>query len=375
MFRYLDVVELGFIVQSMSNLFEKSIRPVLFRLPPETAHDIAVKLLRSTVGSAAASKAAKQFGEWPMGPLKRFGLKFTNPLGMAAGFDKNGVLVDQLAALGFGSVEIGTVTAKPQSGNPKPRLFRLPQDQALINRLGFNNDGAERVAARLAHLKRNCIVGVNIGRNKDVSNDDAVGNYLEAFDLLHSSADYVAINVSSPNTPELRALQKADSLARLLGALQQRNEELGSKPILLKVAPDLTVDEIGAIVDVAMDLKIDGIIAANTTTTRDGLITPNAERFGSGGLSGKPLARRSTCVLAQIYKLSKGKLPIVGVGGIFSGEDAFEKVAAGASLLQAYTGFIYEGPYFANLVNSELAELLRKRGFRDLDEAVGSATG
>jgi dihydroorotate dehydrogenase len=240
--------------------------------------------------------------------------------------------------------------------------------------MGFNNDGAERVAARLADLERNCIVGVNIGRNKDVSNDDAADNYIQAFDLIHSSADYVAINVSSPNTPELRALQKADSLARLLGAVQQRNKELGPKPILLKVAPDLTVGEIEAIVDVAMRLGIAGIIATNTTTFRDGLRTRKVERFGSGGLSGKPLAGRSTGVVARIYKLSKGELPIVGVGGIFSAEDAFEKVAAGASLLQVYTGFIYRGPSFANRVNSELAELVRRRGFRRLDEAVGSSS-
>ncbi len=301
-----------------------------------------------------------------------FGLKFANPLGIAAGFDKNGLVVDQLASLGFGFVEVGTVTYRPQPGNPKPRMFRLPDDKALINRLGFNNDGAEAVAARLAKLDRSCVVGVNIGKNKDVPNNEAVKNYLACFDLVHPVADYIAVNISSPNTPNLRELQKADNLVELLGVLQKRNEELGRKPLLVKIAPDLTEAEIEAAVDVCLERQVAGIIATNTTISRDGLRTDGVERFGSGGISGKPLLARSNEVISTIYNYTAGKLPIIGVGGIFSAEDAFAKIAAGASLVQAYTGFVYGGPSFASDVNRGLAVRIRERGFDTLDEVIGS---
>lgn len=349
----------------MSKFYEKVIRPILFSLPAETAHELGIEALKLGLGAKVAESDLPDFGE-----IERFGLKFRNPLGIAAGFDKNGVVVNQLAALGFGFVEVGTVTFKPQKGNEKPRLFRLPKDYALINRLGFNNDGAEIVAERLSKLNRKCIVGVNIGKNKDVPNEEAIENYLNCFDLVHPVADYVAVNVSSPNTPNLRELQRADSLEALLNALQGRNGELGRKPLLVKIAPDLTASEIEAISDACVRLKIDGIIATNTTISRDGLKTRSPSRFGSGGLSGKALGDISNKVISKIY--SNSQLPIIGVGGVFKAQDAFDKIAAGASLVQAYTGFIYGGMAFPKDVLVGLAEILNEKGFESLNEAVGS---
>lgn len=357
----------------MSKIFRKLIRPALFRFDAERAHEIGIEALRLALGSVFARGRTANHGEaGQLDSLERFGLKFENPLGVAAGFDKNGVVVNQLAALGFGFVEVGTVTYKPQNGNEKPRLFRLPKDQALINRLGFNNAGAVRIAERLKGLDRKCVVGVNIGKNKDVPNEDATENYLQSLDLIHNAADYIAVNVSSPNTPNLRELQKSENLVELLGTLQTRNEVLGAKPLLVKIAPDLTEAEIEMIVDTCLRLEVSGIIATNTTISREGLKTPNAAQFGTGGLSGKPLAARSNAVIRTIYRHSKRKLPIIGVGGIFSARDAFEKIASGACLLQAYTGFIYHGPTFASDINSGLAAILKERGFGDLDEAVGT---
>ena len=350
----------------MSELWNSLIRPAAFRLDAERAHEIGIKALEMG--------AAGPFYHVPVSnEVERFGLRFANPLGVAAGFDKNGVVVDQLASLGFGFVEVGTVTHRPQPGNPKPRLFRLPGDQALINRLGFNNDGAEVVAKRLAKLKRRWVVGVNIGRNKDVPNEDAVENYLACFDLVHPVADYIAVNISSPNTPNLRELQRADNLGELLAVLQARNRESGRKPLLVKIAPDLNDGEIDAVVDTCITQSVDGIIATNTTISRAGLSTGDVARFGDGGLSGRPLRDRSNAVISAIYRYSKGKLPIVGVGGIFTAGDAFDKIAGGASLLQAYTGFVYGGPTFARDVNDDLAAILKDKGFKTLDEAVGSA--
>ena len=358
----------------MSKLWHKLIRPIVFRLDAEHAHDIGIEALKLEIapklglGGAVSPDVAAAFGE-----IERFGLKFANPIGLAAGFDKNGVVVNQLADLGFGFVEVGTVTFKPQPGNPKPRLFRLPDDEALINRLGFNNDGAEVIAERLGRLERRCIVGVNIGKNKDIPNDEATENYLKCFDIVHPVADYVAVNISSPNTPGLRELQIADNFEELMRALQVRNRELGTKPMLVKIAPDLTETEIEAIAEIALRLEIAGIIATNTTISRGGLISADKEKFREGGLSGKPLEARSNNVIAAIYRYSKGKLPIIGVGGVFTADDAFAKIAAGASLVQAYTGFVYRGPSFARKVNSGLAAILKQRGFTTLDEAVGSA--
>jgi dihydroorotate dehydrogenase len=370
---------LGFLyysVVTMSRLFEKMLRPVLFRLDAETAHEAAMKFLQRGLGNTAAQRIAyHEYGyEYPF-EIERFGLKFKNPLGVAAGFDKNGRVVNQLASLGFGFVEVGTVTLRPQPGNEKPRMFRLPADNALINRLGFNNEGAKAVAERLSRLERKCVVGVNIGKNKDVPNEEAVENYLATFDLVHAVADYVAVNISSPNTPNLRDLQRAENLGELLGALQERNRELGAKPLLVKIAPDLEDPEVEAVVDVCCRHEVAGMIATNTTVAREGLKTPDVSDFGAGGLSGRPLAARSAEVISKVYGFSKGTMPIIGVGGIFNAQDAFDKIAAGACLLQAYTGFIYGGPSFAYDINTGLAELLTRNGFQTFDEAVGSGAG
>jgi len=352
------------------SFYQKLIRPLLFNISPETAHEIGIESLKLGLSSDFAQDfASKKYSVESLGELERFGLKFKNPLGIAAGFDKNGIVVNQLATLGFGFVEVGTVTFKPQSGNEKPRLFRLPDDKALINRLGFNNEGTPKVVERLRKLNRKCVLGVNIGKNKDVPNDEAIENYLKSFDLAHEVADYIAVNVSSPNTPNLRELQKAENLEELLSELQKRNLELSAKPLLVKIAPDLAELEIEAIVDIILRLDLAGIIATNTTISRENLKTNINE---SGGLSGKPVREKSTEVISKIYKYSNGKIPIIGVGGIFTAEDAFEKIAAGACLIQAYTGFIYQGISFAKEINSGLNDILKKKGFKNLDEAIGS---
>jgi dihydroorotate dehydrogenase len=374
----------------MPKIYEKLIRPILFNLSPETAHEFGIEALKFGLNSKfARSLAAKRFADESFGELERFGLKFKNPLGIAAGFDKNGVVVNQLAALGFGFVEVGTVTFYTQNGNEKPRLFRLPEDKALINRLGFNNEGTAKVVERLKKIQPNCVLGLNIGKNKDVPNEEAIENYLASFDLAFEVADYIAVNVSSPNTPNLRELQKAENLEELLGELQKRNRILSSKfswqnaeeeptkvgtqnikPLLVKIAPDLNESEIEAIVDIAQRLNLAGIIATNTTISRENLKTNINE---TGGLSGKPLQEKSNDVIKKIYKFSNGKLPIIGVGGIFTAQDAFEKIAAGACLIQAYTGFVYQGFGFSREINSGLAHILKEKGFANLDEAIGSA--
>lgn len=357
----------------MSRIYEKIIRPALFNLDPETAHELGIEFLKFGLRSKAAQRfAAGKFAVAEFETLERFGLKFKNPVGVAAGFDKNGAVVNQLAALGFGFVEVGTVTFNPQNGNEKPRLFRLPADGALINRLGFNNEGAPAIVARLKKNQLDCVLGVNIGKNKDVPNERAIENYLASFDLAHAVADYIAVNVSSPNTPNLRELQKAENLEELLAELQKRNEELSNgqnaKPLLVKIAPDLIDAEIEAIVDIAQRLNLAGIVATNTTVQRENLKTKINE---TGGLSGKPVGEKSNEIIGKIYRYSNGKLPVIGVGGIFSAADAFEKICAGACLLQAYTGFVYQGFGFARDINVGLRRILDEKGFRNLDEAVG----
>ncbi|QQS32882.1 MAG: quinone-dependent dihydroorotate dehydrogenase [Acidobacteriota bacterium] len=352
----------------MSGFWNKIVRPVMFALDAERAHELGMSALRNGLARPFYSEEV-----FPELETEVFGLRFKNPLGIAAGFDKNGTVVEQLASLGFGFVEVGTVTLKPQPGNERPRMFRLPADNALINRLGFNNDGAEAVADRLAKIKRRCIVGVNIGKNRDVAIADAVENYVRTYDIVHPVADYITVNISSPNTPNLRELQKGESLDELLSALTERNAEEARKPLLVKIAPDLNDAEIRAVVEKCMQYGIDGIIAANTTISRQGLQTKEVEAIGAGGLSGRPLTMRSTEVVRRIYEFSDGKLPIVGVGGIFDANDAFEKFAAGASLVQAYTGFVYVGPTFAADVCRGLAKCLRDNGFRSIGDAVGSS--
>src|SRR5688500_10490353 len=304
------------------SFYQTFVRPLFFKMPAETAHEIGIETLKIGLSSKLAQDfIAKRFAySQSFGELERFGLTFKNPLGVAAGFDKNGIVVNQLAALGFGFVEVGTVTFNPQKGNQKPRLFRLSEDKALINRLGFNNEGMPRVVERLKKIQPNCILGVNIGKNKDVPNEEAIENYLQSFDLAHQVADYIAVNVSSPNTPNLRELQQADSLEKLLSALQKRNQELNAKPLLVKIAPDLTEAQIEAITEIYLRKNLAGIIATNTTVSRAGLRTSSLRvaKIGTRGLSGKPLEKRSNDVIRQIYKCSKGKLPIIGVGGTFS---------------------------------------------------------
>jgi dihydroorotate dehydrogenase len=360
------------------------IRPILFRLPAESAHEFALKALRTGLATSFTREAvAKRLATREFGSLNRFGLEFSNPIGLAGGFDKNGSYTRELAALGFGFIEVGTVTNQPQPGNPKPRLFRLPKDRALINRLGFNNVGATQVAENLRNYRPACVVGVNIGKSRSVAIEDAVADYLASFEAVYEVADYVAVNVSSPNTPNLRELQSAHRLKELLTALQRTNAELAArssrepKPLLLKIAPDLSESEIEQIVAVAIDANIAGIIATNTTTRRDGLQTPAAEvqRFGDGGLSGAPLRSRSNEVISLIYNLTGGKLPIIGVGGVFTAEDAWAKICAGASLVQLYTGFIYEGPSIARRINDGLQRVLSRENFVSFDAAVGCQAG
>jgi dihydroorotate dehydrogenase len=363
-------------------LYRSILRPALFRLPPESAHEMALHSLQLALSSARVRRmVARRFNRAPFGEIQRFGLSFKNPVGLAAGFDKNGTAALALAALGFGFIEVGTVTHLPQPGNARPRLFRLPLDRALVNRLGFNNNGAAAVAREVAAHRPDCVLGINIGKSRAVAVEDAIPDYLASFELVHQLADYITINVSSPNTPSLRDLQRAEALKALLDVLQTRNRELSERsesgtlvPLLVKIAPDLEERDLEAIVDVVRETKMAGIIATNTTTSRAGLRTPQGviESCGEGGLSGAPLRARSTKMIASLYRLTRGSLPIVGVGGIFTAADAWEKICAGASLIQLYTGFVYEGFGIVRDINDGLAKILKEQGYGTLDEAVGS---
>jgi dihydroorotate dehydrogenase len=351
-------------------VYRSLLRPILFRLPPETAHEFALHSL-----SLLPSRLiARRFDN----PISRFGLLFPNPVGLAAGFDKNGVALRPLAALGFGFIEAGTVTYHPQPGNARPRLFRLSEDRALINRAGFNNDGAEAFARRVEQHRPDCVLGVSIGKSKITPLEKATEDYLASFELVYKVADYIAVNVSSPNTPQLRELQQSEQLTALLSALQTRRLALQEHyqkevPLLVKLSPDLERRELELIVDVIKRLHVDGIVATNTTVSRDNLRTDakHVAACGEGGLSGKPLSSRSTRMIAQLYELTGGRIPLIGVGGIFNANDAWEKISAGASLLQLYTGFIYQGPNIAQAINEGLAKILAREGFSNLDAAVG----
>lgn len=288
-----------------------------------------------------------------------FGLRFKNPVGLAAGFDKDGKLFNELSYMGFGFIEVGTVTPKPQSGNPQPRLFRLLKDQALINRMGFNNQGVEKLRKRLKRKYVSVIIGGNIGKNKATPNDEAVNDYVKCFEALYDVVDYFAVNVSSPNTPNLRELQEKEPLKKLLNTLSDLNKTRSrQKPILLKIAPDLTESQLDDIIEIVEETGIDGIIATNTTIERSGLTEDPKiiESCGNGGLSGKPLCKKSTEVIRYLHTKSNGAFPIIGVGGIHSAEDALEKLEAGASLIQLYTGFIYEGPGLVKKINKKIIE-------------------
>lgn len=325
------------------------IKKILFAFPPESIHYGVMRGLKIVNALPFGKNVLDAFCQPRGSGLERqlWGLKFRNPVGLAAGFDKDARFIDELAHLGFGFVEIGTVTPLPQPGNDLPRLFRLPEDKALINRMGFNNEGARAAAKRLQKRRSNIIVGGNIGKNKLTPNEEAISDYEKCFHALFDVVDYFVVNVSSPNTPNLRALQEKEPLKQLLHHLQTLNMQKSKpKPILLKIAPDLTDGQLDDIVEIIQETGLAGIVATNTTISREGLQTGQDElgKIGAGGLSGLPVKERATEVIRYIHQRSGGRIPIIAVGGIFTAEDAQEKLDAGASLVQVYTGFIYEGP-------------------------------
>jgi dihydroorotate dehydrogenase len=361
-------------------MFWNLIRPWLFSLDPENAHHFAfrnmgvvqnISLLRNQIERNLKVES-------PLLKSRVFGFDFNNPVGLAAGFDKNALLLPIWKALGFGFAEVGTITPFPQPGNPQPRLFRLPVDKAVINRMGFNNEGADAIRERLLELLRKGSwpqfpVGINFGKNKSTKLEDALNDYLKLVDSFLDVGDYFVINVSSPNTPGLRELQEKSKLNEIFEAVQKRIHarlKMDARPLLVKVAPDLEFSQLDDVLELCLKHKLAGIIATNTTLSRSGIQTPINE---AGGLSGKPLRDRSTEIIKHIYKKTEGKLPIIGVGGIFNGADAYEKIKAGASLVQIYTGFIYEGPTVIRRINRELMDLLSRDGIKSVSDAVGKA--
>ena len=340
-------------------MYKLLIRPVLFLFPPEFIHHFTFLVLRLAGKIPGLLKLLHAFHVVENKLLERnlFGLTFKNPVGLAAGFDKDAKLIDELASFGFGFIEIGTLTPKPQPGNDKPRLFRLPKDQAVINRMGFNNQGVEIAVERLKNRNSNVIVGGNIGKNKTTPNEKAFQDYNMCFEALYPYVDYFVINVSSPNTPNLRELQEKEPLKKLLSevkALSLTKEK--PKPVLLKIAPDLNEVQLNDVVEILLETKTDGVIATNTTISREGLTTSSfhVSAIGNGGLSGKPLKNRSTEVISFLRSKLGPTFPIIGVGGIMSAQDAIDKLKAGADLVQIYTGFIYEGPGLIKSINKAL---------------------
>jgi len=347
------------------------VKPLVFRVDPELAHFLTVKALASGLAPRCAPRVD------PRLKVSAFGLDFPNPVGIAAGLDKNGEAPDALIALGYGHVEVGTVTPRPQPGNPKPRMFRLVADHAVINRFGFNNQGHAALRARLeARRGRPGIVGVNIGANKD--SDDRIADYVAGVRAFADLAAYYTVNVSSPNTPGLRDLQARDQLAELLGRTLAARDEIAASggrrvPVLLKIAPDIVDDGLADVAEVALSSGVDGLIVSNTTLDRRGVSDPVVAKE-AGGLSGRPLFRRSTVVLAKMRRLVGPALPIVGVGGIDSGDTAWEKIAAGADLIQVYSGMVYEGPFLAARIVADLAARLDREGVASLAALRGSRT-
>jgi dihydroorotate dehydrogenase len=340
--------------------------PLVRLLDAETAHGLVVRLLRA--GLVPGQPAYDPPGL----AIRLWGRDFANPVGLAAGFDKNAEVPDAMLGQGFGFVEVGSVTPRPQPGNPKPRMFRLPEDGAVINRMGFNNQGLDAMARRLAARPRRGIVGANLGKNKDT--EDAAADYELGAARLAPLADYLVINVSSPNTPGLRALQGRDQLEGLVGrtrAALTKAMPQGAPPLLLKIAPDLAWEDLADIAAVALDGGLDGLIVSNTTIARpDSLKSPNAKE--TGGLSGEPLFESSTAMLRRVYELTQGKLPIVGVGGVASGSEAYVKIRAGASLVQLYSALVYHGPALVTRIKHDLADLLARDGFASVAQAVGA---
>ena len=359
------------------------LRSLLFRLDPERAHGMAAAVARAGAwvpGSAPAWRLLAG-AEHPALRLNLWGMDLASPIGLAAGFDKDATLLEPMLRLGFGLVEAGSVTPRPQPGNPRPRLFRLPEDEAIINRMGFNNRGVEALATRLERFRRyrpDAVVGVNLGKNKDTPLERAVEDYRMCLDAVYSHASYLVVNVSSPNTPGLRELQQRealDTLARELVAARARWVARGAprRPLLIKLAPELGASDLENAVGVALDHGLDGLIATNTTLAREGLRGTHAAE--QGGLSGRPLHRRAVDTLAALHRLSGGRLTLVGVGGVFSAQDAYDFIRAGATLVQVYTALVYEGPGLARRIKSGLAALLARDGFSSLAQAVGAGTG
>ena len=335
-------------------MYRSLIRPLLFTMDPEKAHHFTFSLIKNSFKIPGVKSLVKLVVGNTNKPVDCMGLEFPNPIGLAAGFDKDAVLFEELGAFGFGFIEVGTLTPKPQDGNPKPRMFRLPADKGLINRMGFNNQGVDAAALRLKNRKTKLIIGGNIGKNKVTANEDANTDYRYCFEALFPVVDYFVVNVSSPNTPGLRALQDKEPLTKLLTEVMAlNNAKPAPKPVLLKIAPDLTDEQIAEIVEIVKAVKLTGVIATNTTISRDGLTTPVLITSEQGGLSGKPVTDRSTAVIKKLRDLAGPEMVIIGVGGIFNAQDAKDKLAAGANLLQVYTGFIYEGPFIVkNIVRN-----------------------
>jgi len=349
-----------------------ALRALLFRFDPERMHRLAHFALRRVTPAMARARRPRPPPELA---VRCLGLELDGPLGLAAGFDKGDVSVAGLFGLGFSHVEIGTITPRPQPGNPRPRIFRLPAYGAIVNRMGFNNEGMEVCARRLEALPREARlgpVGINVGKNKDTPNEDAASDYLACIDRLHPFADYLVVNISSPNTPGLRQLQERDQLDRLLRACVARlRERAPGKPLLVKLAPDLAPEALDEAVDVAVAAGVSGIVATNTTLSRAG-VERHPRATEAGGLSGAPLEKLATEVVRRVYARAAGRVPVIGVGGVMGPEDAYAKIRAGADLVQAYTGLIYGGPAFVKRTNEGLAALLRRDGFRSVAEAVGA---
>ena len=340
------------------------LRSILFFFDAEKVHYFAMNSLRNISKLGGRGLIRRLFQPGKSSPYSVFNIQFPNKVGLGAGFDKNALYLDELADLGFGYVEIGTVTPLPQDGNEKPRLFRLPADKALINRMGFNNDGVAVIAGRLQQWRASTknstlIIGGNIGKNKVTPNEEAWTDYEKCFRALHDHVDYFVVNVSSPNTPGLRELQEKDALKKILANLQAVNATMAvSRPLLLKIAPDLTPTQVDDVIELAMDIQLDGLVVANTTLDRGGLSTVSqkeAERIGAGGLSGLPVRQKATDLLQYIHQRTGGNIPLIASGGIFTGADAKEKLDAGAALVQVWTGFIYEGPGIVKKICKYLA--------------------
>jgi dihydroorotate dehydrogenase len=350
---------------------------ILQRLPAEWTHRVSFALLRISMAIPGVRWLASKICA-PRDPVLRvraFGRELPGPLGLAAGFDKDGKGPRALGALGFGFVELGTVTAQAQPGNPKPRMFRLPRDRALLNRLGFNNDGASAAAARLAHRDAVMTIGINIGKTKVVAEDDAIADYVTSAEQLAPHADYMVVNVSSPNTPGLRNLQATEKLRPLLAAVRaacDRATPSKRVPLLVKIAPDLAEDDVDAVAELALELGLDGIIATNTTISREGLTTPGVDRLGNGGISGAPLRDRALAVLRRLRAKTGDRLVLIAVGGISNADDAWARIRAGATLVQAYTGFIYGGPLWPRALNRQLAARVRSEGLASIADAIGA---